>query len=384
MRKCYALFFLAASACTQHACSDKSSPPAPEEPDPTPRATIYDNASLVYYGVEDEEMPSSLFELTLYTDMELDAGDNPIGPGQILRVSFNAPLFPPETEEFPLPAATYYSASSFTDFTPGTIGFGYMNRLDLPSGIVEVPAGSFYGDIAEGQTTFDADLLTDGQCEVTLADDGAYTVSGILVGDRSTKRRFTYTGELRTIDRSDHTPIVPNTTLKEDLTLGNLTQARLRDRGDYYFLGDESYRLFELYLAEAGADLTPTWPVGSGRMLRLEFFVAWDTEVAHGIPAGTYTVVPRENGGLDRVHIRPGNMPAGAPGRFANPAGCWYQRFEQDELTEYACVYAGTVQVTQTDGGTRFTVDFSDSDDPAAAHRIRCQTEWRGDLPTAP
>lgn len=276
MKKFYVSLFIPILALALCACNDKD-PVQEEVPEPTttPQSTVYTNASLVYYGVEFDEMPSSLFELTMYTDMELDESSNPIGPGHILRVSFNAELFSNGATEFPLPAAKYYNASSISDFTPGTFNYGYMNRLDLPTGAVEVPAGSFYGQIAEGETTFDADLLTDGYCEVTVAADGTYTVSGVMVGQFSTKRRFTYTGELKTIDRSDHTPEVKDSTLESDLTLTTVTKARLQDRGDAFYLQDESYRLFELYLAESSVDLTSSWPAGDGKLIRLELFVPW-------------------------------------------------------------------------------------------------------------
>ena len=94
MKKFYVSLFIPILALALCACNDKD-PVQEEVPEPTttPQPTVYTNASLVYYGVEYDEMPSSLFELTMYTDTELDESSNPIGPGHILRVSFNAELF---------------------------------------------------------------------------------------------------------------------------------------------------------------------------------------------------------------------------------------------------------------------------------------------------
>jgi len=376
MKKFYVSLFIPILALALCACNDKD-PVQEEVPEPTttPQPTVYTNASLVYYGVEYDEMPSSLFELTMYTDMELDESSNPIGPGHILRVSFNAELFSDGATEFPLPAAKYYNASSISDFTPGTFNYGYMNRLDLPTGAVEVPAGSFYGQIAEGETTFDADLLTDGYCEVTVAADGTYTVSGVMVGQFSTKRRFTYTGELKTIDRSDHTPEVKDSTLESDLTLTTVTKARLQDKGDAFYLQDESYRLFELYLAESSVDLTSSWPAGDGKLIRLELFVPWTADVRDGVPAGVYTVVPRINGGISRTDIVPGNMPAGLSGKFTYPSGCWYEDLSDGVMQHYACIAAGQMTVTSLDGATRFEIDLLDAEGNGA-HHVRC--DWTG------
>lgn len=371
-------FFLAALAFLAGACDDAATG-GTEEPAPAaPQPTVYPNASLVYYGADDEELPSCLFELTLYTDMELDATGNPVGPGQILRVSFNAPLFAPDAEAYPLPEGRYRSASSASDFTPGTLNFGYMNRLDLPTGAVNIPAGSFYGDIPEGATDFDADLLTDGYCEVSRDEEGRYTVTGILVGDRSTKRRFIYTGELLTIDRSDPAVTVEDTTLDGDLTLTTLTQAKLEDKGDSFFLQDESYRTFLLHLAEATVDLSQSWPRGDGRLLRLELFVPWTADARDGIPEGTYRVVSRQNGGIPRELVVPGNMPAGQSGKYTYPSGCWYQQLSDGLMQGYACIAGGAMIVTRTGDLSRLEIDLLDGQD-GSAHHIRCH--WSGTLP---
>ena len=180
--------------------------------------------------------------------------------------------------------------------------------MDLPTGKVEVPGGTFYGDVKAYSTSVDADLLSGGKMTVKRSDGGEYTISGTLVGDLSLKRYFTYTGKLTTIDRHESTEETPNSTLTTDLALNEWTQARLQDKGDSYYLQDESCRVVELYLAEDGVGLTDTWPTGDGRVLKVEFFVEWATDVTQGIPAGTYKVVARdeESKGIPREFLKPG------------------------------------------------------------------------------
>ena len=48
------------------------------------------NSNLVYWGDKDG-VGTDHFVLTLYTDMEVDATGNPIGPGKIMRSSLNRP-----------------------------------------------------------------------------------------------------------------------------------------------------------------------------------------------------------------------------------------------------------------------------------------------------
>lgn len=100
---------------------------------------------------------------------------------------------------------------------------------------------------------------------------GEYSISGTLVGDLSLKRYFTYTGKVITIDRHESKDETPNSTLTTDIALNGWTQARLQDKGDSYYLQDESCRVVELYLAEESISLVDTWPAGNGRVLKVEF-----------------------------------------------------------------------------------------------------------------
>lgn len=249
--------FAVASVCALTACSDNDT----ENPEgektggengkPTPETVEFINSNLVYWGDEDG-VGTDHFVLTLYTDMEVDAAGNPIGPGKIMAFSLNVPPFASGTTEFPLPERTFDAAPNGYTFNEWTFNLGYMNQMDLPTGKVEVPAGSFYGDVKAHSTSVDADLLSGGKMTVKRSADGEYTISGVLVGDLSLKRYFTYTGKLTTIDRHGSTEEIPNSTLNADLTLNEWAQARLQDKADFYYLQDESCRVLELYLAEEG------------------------------------------------------------------------------------------------------------------------------------
>ena len=369
--------FAVASVCALTACSDNDTEnpegekPGGENGKPTPETVEFVNSNLVYWGDEDG-VGTDHFVLTLYTDMEVDAAGNPIGPGKIMAFSLNVPPFASGTTEFPLPEGTFDAAPNGYTFNEWTFNLGYMNQMDLPTGKVEVPAGSFYGDVKAHSTSVDADLLSGGKMTVKRSADGEYTISGVLVGDLSLKRYFTYTGKLTTIDRHGSTEEIPNSTLNADLTLNEWAQARLQDKADFYYLQDESCRVLELYLAEEGVGLAETWPTGNGRVLKVEFFVEWATDVTQGIPAGTYKVVARdeESKGILREFLKPGGIASGYPNVFTYPAGTWYEKISNGTMKEYARIDAGTMTVVRDGDKHTLTIDFIDCD-KAHPHHVR-------------
>lgn len=369
--------FAVASVCALTACSDNDTENPEGEKNggengkPTPETVEFINSNLVYWGDEDG-VGTDHFVLTLYTDMEVDAAGNPIGPGKIMAFSLNVPPFASGTTEFPLPEGTFDAAPNGYTFNEWTFNLGYMNQMDLPTGKVEVPAGSFYGDVKAHSTSVDADLLSGGKITVKRSADGEYTISGVLVGDLSLKRYFTYTGKLTTIDRHGSTEEIPNSTLNADLTLNEWAQARLQDKADFYYLQDESCRVLELYLAEEGVGLAETWPTGNGRVLKVEFFVEWATDVTQGIPAGTYKVVARdeESKGILREFLKPGGIASGYPNVFTYPAGTWYEKISNGTMKEYARIDAGTMTVVRDGDKHTLTIDFIDCD-KAHPHHVR-------------
>ena len=369
--------FVVASVSALTACSDNDTEnleggkPGGEDVKPVPEVVEFVNSNLVYWGDEDG-VGTDHFVLTLYTDMEVDAAGNPIGPGKIMAFSLNVPPFASGTTEFPLPEGTFDAAPNGYTFNEWTFNLGYMNQMDLPTGKVEVPAGSFYGDVKAHSTSVDADLLSGGKMTVKRSADGEYTISGVLVGDLSLKRYFTYTGKLTTIDRHGSTEEIPNSTLNADLTLNEWAQARLQDKADFYYLQDESCRVLELYLAEEGVGLAETWPTGNGRVLKVEFFVEWATDVTQGIPAGTYKVVARdeESKGILREFLKPGGIASGYPNVFTYPAGTWYEKISNGTMKEYARIDAGTMTVVRDGDKHTLTIDFIDCD-KAHPHHVR-------------
>lgn len=377
--------FAVVSACALASCSDNDTEnpegekPGGENGKPTPETVEFVNSNLVYWGDEDG-VGTDHFVLTLYTDMEVDAAGNPIGPGKIMAFSLNVPPFAPGTTEFPLPESTFDAAPNGYTFNEWTFNLGYMNQMDLPTGKVEVPGGTFYGDVKAYSTSVDADLLSGGKMTVKRSDGGEYTISGTLVGDLSLKRYFTYTGKLTTIDRHESTEETPNSTLTTDLALNEWTQARLQDKGDSYYLQDESCRVVELYLAEDGVGLTDTWPTGDGRVLKVEFFVEWATDVTQGIPAGTYKVVARdeESKGIPREFLKPGGIASGYPNVFTYPQGTWYEKISNGTMKEYARIDSGTMTVARDGDKHTLTIDFIDCD---KAHPHHVRTTYSQDTP---
>lgn len=375
-------------------CSDSNDPasesvqPGPVEPpfeELVPEETLFTNAELLYYGDDDGTGISVHYQLSLYTDMEIDEVGNPIGPGRLMRLSLNA-SFPGEDEEPVLPEGTYGEPENSYAFLPFTFNEGYLSELDLPTGKVLLPQFSFFGELAAGTTEYDPDLLREGACKVERAEDGTWTVSGVLVGTHFLKRYFSYTGELTAVDKSEEEQQVSNSNLTGDIDLTTIRQARLEDRGNRYYLPEDdgsgkpnktSYRAFTLYLAEEGVDLSGTWPTQSGKLLQLEFFVPYETDVNEGVPAGDYEMTVREDYGLDRSNILPFNMVPGYPDKFSEPEGCWYWRYAGAEPADYARITEGTMTVKRTDdGGHTFEIDLVDcAQEPHKIHCTYSQTE---------
>ncbi len=333
-------------------------------------AIEFTNAQLIYYGDEGDTETSCEFLLSFYTDMELDEVGNPIGPGHLMALDFNATLFDAQATEFPIPVGTYLAAPNSFSYPPFTFNYGYEQQLDLPTGIINVPRGSYYGAPQEGTTEFDADLLNEGLFTVSRDEQGIYTIEGCVVGDQFRKRNFIFVGELTASDNSEPAP-EPNTTLTEDITLTNITKARLQDLGDTFFLQDNSYRTFELHLASSETDFSQRWCT-TGDYLQIALFVAWDCDVTEGIPAGTYQVAAEvDGGGLDRSDIRPFNIRPGVPDQFTRPSGTWYMSYSDDIANNYARINGGSMNVERNGVGHTFTIEFTDCG--TTPHTIRCQ-----------
>ncbi len=362
---------------------DEGEPDFPFD-EPQPEAILFTNAELIYRGDDGGTGVSDLWQLSLWTDMPVDEVGNPVGPGKLIRVSLNAPLLAGDAE-LVLPDEIYSEPENYWSFSPFTFNEGEMQSIPLPTGTVEMPAYSFFGELAEGQTDYTPDLLREGYCLVELNEDGTYTVSGILVGHRFLKRVFSYKGVLEAIDRREN-PETGNSTLTSDLEIGKLTQARLKDTGNPYFLPADdgsgkpnatSYRAFRLLLAESGIVIDDLDHADSGKTLQMEIFVPYETDVREGLPAGTYRIVPRIEGGVDRADIVPGNIPSGIyDGDFK---GAWYRRYAADSIQDFAAIEGGTLTVVRTDGGHRFEFDFTDgADNP---HRIHGVCTLEGAIP---
>lgn len=369
------------------ACGSGESDPAdPVDPTPSPfkeavpEKTVYTQANLVYYGDDVYSGESDWWQLLLMTDMQIDETGNPVGPGKMIRISLNTTYNAEQKPDPELLCATYHEPASTADISAGTFNPGFFTTIDLPGGAVEMPDGSFFGDLQAGTTDFDADLLREGVCLIERREDGTYLISGILVGTQFRKRYFTYEGALDPIDRSDSQTSAPNTTLTEDLTLSGLTAARLIDKGDNFWLQDLSYRNFLLFLGGEHVDLSQSKPSGSGDVLRIELFVPWDSDPADGIPAGTYRVAPQsETGGIERQYIVPFNIVPGYPDQFTNCSGTWYQQFADSQWQQYARITGGTVTVERSGSAHRLTIDLTDCGTPA--HHVRCT--WEQTAPIA-
>ena len=209
--------------------------------------------------------------------------------------------------------------------------------------------------------------MDDGRLEIINNADGTTTIKGSLVGKQCRKRNFVWKGVIE--PKSEVKQEVANSTLTSDVKIENFTHALMQDKGDSFYLRDESYRNFLLFLAEEGISFEWGKPVGSGEVLRLELLVPWSTNIEEGIPAGTYTVMQRNaDTSFDKDSIVPFSAVSGLPNRFVAPywAGTWYVNYVDGAWGEsYARIDGGTITVERgADGSHRFVCNLQDCSSP--------------------
>lgn len=335
----------------------------------------FTNCQVEYIGDDIGEATSDGWLIKFYTDMQTNDMGMLEGEGYLMQLLLNVKYEPEQKPELDNLVGTYLSQSNSGDFSANTFVYGYMDYIDLPGGRIERADATFYGEIADGATEEDMeiDLIDDGVVNIKANDDGTYTVEGTLVGKKCIKRIFTWSGTIEPTSRVE--PTIPNSTLTSDLTLNNLTQGVVEDRGDYFYLKDESYRDYLIFLAEESVNLSTGRPQGSGDVLRLELLVPWTSDIDDGIPSGTYPMVVRNaDTSIDKDSITPFHSVPGLPDRFSYPywAGTWYVDFADGVWgNSYARIDRGSVTIDRTeDGSYHITCTFEDSSSPS--RKVSC------------
>lgn len=315
------------------ACETPQTPTTPTGPDEfvevEPQRVVFTNASFSYMGDDVGEQTSDGWLVKFYTDMEIDDYGNPIGPGCVMQLLLNVTYNEEQTADVTYLAGVYESQNNSGDFSRNTFVSGYMDYIDLPDGRIERADGTFYADIAEGETAMDSDLLDDGIITITANTDGTFTFEGILVGKKCRKRYFEWSGNVEPTSYVE--PETPNSTLTSNINLTTLSKMQLQDKGDCFYRMDESYRCLLLFIVEDGITFNQ-WgkPEGDGKMLRLELLVPWDSSVEDGVPAGRYPFVQRNpDTSIDKDKIVPFRAIAGLPDCFTAPywSGSWYVEY---------------------------------------------------------
>ncbi len=334
-----------------------------------PTEVVFTNSQIYYLGDTSQEQSFDIWQFKFYTDMEIDELGNPIGPGSVMQLILNVPYENTQTPNIKQLEGIYLAQSNSGDYSNFTFIYGYLDILELPDGRHEMPDGTFYASIPEGSKQMNIDLLDDGKLEIVNNADGTTTIRGSLVGKQCRKRNFVWRGVVEA--KSEVKQEVPNSTIKSDIQLENLTQALMQDKGDNFYLRDESYRDILIFLAEESISFEWGKPVGTGEVLRLELLVLWDTNIKEGdgIPAGTYTMMQRNvDTSFDKESIVPFRAVSGLPNRFVAPywAGSWYVSYVDSAWGEsYARIDGGTVTVERgEDGSHRFICNLQDCSSP--------------------
>lgn len=360
------LAIVALTACNNGGGEDTVDPFEEKEP----QTTLFTNAEVYYMGDDVGEAISDGWLVKLYTDMEMDEMGNLVGPGAVMQLLLNVEYSNEQQPNLAQLAGEYRAQSNSGDFSPNTFVYGYMDYIDLPDGRHERPDATFYASIPEGSTEMDIDLIDDGSLQIIAYADGSYTISGVLVGKQCRKRNFKWSGTIE--PKSQVLPTTPNSLLNADLSLNNLTQGLLQDRGDYFYLRDESYRDFLLFLAEDGITFEWGKPQGSGKVLRLELLVPWSADVKEGIPSGVYPVLARNaDTSLDRDLITPFHTVSGLPDSFTYPywSGAWFVQYVDGAWGDsYARIDGGSVTIERgEDGSHRVICNLQDCSVPSFA-----------------
>lgn len=334
-----------------------------------PDTVRFTNAEFIYNGDDIGEAFSDGWIIKLYTDMDIDESGAPIGPGCVMQLLLNARYDEEQAGNASILKGKYSEMMNSMNFAPFTFVSGYMTSISLPGGDkLEIADATYYADVKDGSTEMDYDLLDEGNLTVEINSDGTFTIEGVLVGKKYIKRYFTCAGEAEV--RSNVTEEIPNSTLKADYTGLTFSKGLLQDKKDYFYLQDESYRCLLLFLVTDGVSFSYGKPAETGAVLRLEVLVPWETDYKNGIPAGTYTVIPRnEDTSINREDIVPGGAVAGLPNVFESwkLAGCWYYEMEGGAWTQtYARIDKGTITVERgADGNHTIAYDLLDCQDRA-------------------
>jgi len=379
------LYVLMISAAVFFAACEKPVPPEPEHNDPEPEpgfvesvpdTTVFDNADFIYYGDASGEEVSDEWVIKLYTDMYIDELGNPVGPGAVMQLMLNVKYDQNQGADPEMLAGRYTEMLNSGNYAPGTFVWGYMTTIDLPGLRLELADATFYADVADGSTEMDYDLLDEGALVITSAGDGMYRIEGVMVGDKCTKRYFTWSGKIE--PRNNVPEEVPNSTLKHDLMDISFVKGAVQDKGDCFYRMDNTYRSLVLYLAEESVDMSASRPAGNGAVLRLEFLVPWDVDVVEdGMPEGTFVMVDRNpDTSIDKDKIVPGSAVPGLPNVFAawKVSGTWYYELEGGVWTDiYARIDEGEITLEKAEDGS-YVVKYDLKDCQGYPRRITGQT----------
>ena len=349
------------------ACEKPEQPQQPGGSDPdhgfveaVPDTVLFTNADFIYYGDISGESYTDDWVVKLYTDMAIDDLGNPVGPGTVTQLQLNAVFDESQVANPANIVGVYREMMNSGNFVPGTFVSGYMVTMDLPGQTIEIADGTFYAELSDGSTQMDYDLIDEGAVSININEDGTYTIEGVLVGKKCTKRYFRWTGNVEA--RNAVPDEIPNSTLQQDMAGLTFAQGQLQDKGDYFYRMDETYRCLLIYLADQSVDMSSYRPAGDGAVLRLEVLVPWDVDITKdGIPSGTYTMTDRNlDTSIDKDNIVPGVAIPGLPNVFAawKVAGAWYYELEGGEWSQtYARIDEGEV-VIDNHGDGSYTISY--------------------------
>lgn len=377
MKSRFALLMLCVAsvlACTKIEYVDRvvEEPSYPDLEGCVPDTVVATKARIQYYGAYSETVDRWYLTLFEKDGVEyIHEDDEYKGHGTVIILCLQTGISNGKESDIPVIAGMYTTPDSYSDLQPGQYEFGYDYPFDHPyKGIRYATYGTYVIDLdAAGYVPCYA---SDGGFAVVRNPDGSYDVRGLIVDTNFRKHYFTYSGPIQGVTEWDYYQ-APNSSLKGNVTLTerDLPQIEIR-KTELPFGSSKNIDAVRVYLTSNSVSVGPAPFYGVEKLSGSGAVAVLELIVAHGssqIPAGTYTLAPRADGGYDGSKLTPFHFKEGMPNRYTNREGSWYFNLADSGLWtgDYAQFHGGSVSVSYAAGSSnpQIHAELIDCDTPA-------------------
>lgn len=372
-----ALMVLAVLSCGKSIIIDKPVivPIYPDLEDNKADTLVTTQAKIQFYGAYSETVDRwylTLFEKDGVKYVHED--DEYIGEGQVVILCLQTAISNGQEADIPVIEGTYSCPSSYSDLLAGQFEFGYDYPYDHPyKGIRYATYGSYVIDLDESE--YIPRYAGDGAFEVRRLADGNYLVDGMLVDTGFKKHYFKYEGPISGVTEWNYYQAA-NSSLRSDvvLTRSELPALNMR-RTELPFGNSKDIDIIRMYLSSNDVVVGPQVSYGTETLSGSGEMVVLEMVVKHGestVPAGTYSIAPRVDGGYDGSYLTPFHFKEGMPNRYTNREGSWYFNLAENGhwSGDYAQIHDGTVTISYEEGKDTPVISAKMVDCFIPAHKI--------------